>query len=1100
MNRGVFRLVFDRRRQIPVPVAECVPAGRSGCGDAPRSVSPRPARAGAAMGTTLRPFTLILACAFASPLWANPTGAQVVSGSATFAQQGSTLTVNNSANAIIQWQSFSIPQGAATHFQQPSAASAVLNRVVGPDASQILGTLSSNGKVFLINPQGILFGNQARVDVNGLVASTLNLSNADFLAGRLNFTSGLLGGEVRNQGRITTPEGGQVHLLGADVINEGQIHSPRGEVLLAAGDRVEILNSATPAVTVEVTGSAHTATNLGQVVADSGRIGVLAATVRNKGTLNASSAVADGGRIFLKASHDAFVDGDGRIVTTGTRGGSVDVLGDRVAVMDRAAIDASGTDGGGHIRVGGGFQGKDPTVPNATVTYVGPDAQLRSDATENGDGGTTIVWADHTTRAYGRFSARGGMNGGDGGLVETSGLQRLDVRGARADTRAERGSTGEWLLDPVDITILPGLNPAYGGTPNFSPNTNSTIYSDDIIQALGTSNVTISTSAGTGGFGDITIDGTVDTRSYSGTNLLTLTADRDVTLSSASLLMASPLRLNAGGTILVDQGTLSAPSIEINLTSGVLSLTDNGSTFIESDSVVINFSTRTSNGLLLGSTSYVNGDATMPSGGGIWITGFDVPAALDGGLTINYASPPPPPPPEITITADSLSKVYGDRDPLFTYSLSGGSVGLTGSLSRDAGENVGQYSIGLGTLACTQTCVLTYEPGTLTITRRPLATWIGGSSGAWSNPANWDYAPTLANVANVAIPAGVTVSFNLSGVELDGLSSAGNLLIGANSGLAVGGSLSTAGYTQTGGLVTAGQFTASQSFAQSGGELRVSGAATLTHTPSDPLNIHNLSAVRLEASAAGALTSTGLVTADSMNLTAAAIGSESAPMRVNTARLAFQASNGSVYLLNHDPGQGLAPGPLSVSGTATGLAQVVNYGETTILTGGTLRGDTSVEVTANSPLNVNGSVISTGPVTLTAANPGDLTINGSVQGTPVYLNAPGGVISGNIPPGAIQNGVLPPTPGTASPDQQVASTLDTASNLVAVQQPLFPVISPPAPTVLDESPEVVYYNLMLLDEAARLDEERERLRRDESSDGGGGSSGGAKTRPDYCPC
>src|SRR5512147_412544 len=144
----------------------------------------------------------VASCFAADLALANPVGPSVVSGTAGFATAGSALTVTNSPNAIINWQGFSIGAGEITRFQQQSAASAVLNRVVGQDPSAILGTLSSNGRVFLVNPNGILFGQGARVDVAGLVATTLNLANSDFLAGRLNFEAGAVAGSIVNQGEI----------------------------------------------------------------------------------------------------------------------------------------------------------------------------------------------------------------------------------------------------------------------------------------------------------------------------------------------------------------------------------------------------------------------------------------------------------------------------------------------------------------------------------------------------------------------------------------------------------------------------------------------------------------------------------------------------------------------------------------------------------------------------------------------------------------------------------------------------------------------------------------------------------------------------------
>jgi filamentous hemagglutinin family protein len=459
----------------------------------------------------------VAACFIAGPALSNPVNPTVdpKTGTASFNQVGNVLTVTNSNGAVIDWKQFNIAAGETTHFAQTSASSSVLNRVLaGGGLSAIYGTLSSNGRVWLVNPAGIMVGPGGQVNVAGFVASTLNISNADFLAGRHLFINDGTAKDVVNQGTITTPAGGSVYLIGSNVSNEGIITTPQGETILAAGTTVSLIDSATPGVKVDITGAAGNATNLGTITAEAGRIGIAGVIVRNSGTLNASSVVSDGGRIFLKASQDAYVDGNGRIVTTGTKGGSVEVLGNRVAVMDNASIDASGIGdanaNGGSIKVGGDYQGKNPDIQNASVSYFGPNASLKADAGKVGDGGTVIVWADDTTRAYGNISARGGAMGGNGGFVETSGKRYLDFQGL-ADTRAPNGQAGALLLDPNNITIdnttdllFPGgfyggvFSGGYGG---------STITWNTINSQLGYGGVIITTSGSTAGhLGDITIN------------------------------------------------------------------------------------------------------------------------------------------------------------------------------------------------------------------------------------------------------------------------------------------------------------------------------------------------------------------------------------------------------------------------------------------------------------------------------------------------------------------------------------------------------------------------------------------------------------------
>src|SRR3989344_6425338 len=264
----------------------------------------------------------VSACFSGNLALANPTNPTVVHGTATFASAGNILNITNSQNAIINWGSFSIGINELTKFIQPSALSAVLNRVTGQDPSAILGALQSNGRVFLINPNGLTFGAGAQIDVAALVAATLNLSNDDFLNNRLRFTDGAMAGNVVNQGNIT---GGSVYLVGKATSNDRLITSPNGEVVLAAGNSVELVNPGTPDLRVEIVAPDNVAMNLGTIAAEAGRIGIYAGLINNSGTLNASSAVAEGGHILLKATQNATLEAGSRIAASGTTGGTVEI-------------------------------------------------------------------------------------------------------------------------------------------------------------------------------------------------------------------------------------------------------------------------------------------------------------------------------------------------------------------------------------------------------------------------------------------------------------------------------------------------------------------------------------------------------------------------------------------------------------------------------------------------------------------------------------------------------------------------------------------------------------------------------------------------------
>ncbi|MCC7717019.1 YDG domain-containing protein [Janthinobacterium lividum] len=425
---------------------------------------------------------------------ANPALPQVVNGQATFNQQGNIFSITNTPNTIINWQSFSIHAGEITRFIQQNGNSTVLNRITGQDPSKILGALESNGKVFLINPNGIVFGQGAKVDVNGLVASSLGMTNEDFLAGKRQFTAGGVAGGVSNAGLIQAGKGGQVLLIAPNVENTGIITAPNGEVILAAGRSVQLAEPGNPQLRVLVSAPADQALNLGQIIAQGGSIGMAGALVSQRGVLNANSAVVgENGRIVLKASGKALLEAGSVTSATGAvgKGGDIQVLGEQVGLLGNAAIDASGATGGGTVLLGGDYQGKNAAVQNARQVLVGKDASVNADAVHGGNGGKVIAWGNESAQVHGSISARGGAQGGDGGFVETSG-HYLAVDGIRVNTSAAHGKRGNWLLDPYDITVVAGSGGQLSSFDQFadSPATGNASIGADLISGA-SSNVTL---------------------------------------------------------------------------------------------------------------------------------------------------------------------------------------------------------------------------------------------------------------------------------------------------------------------------------------------------------------------------------------------------------------------------------------------------------------------------------------------------------------------------------------------------------------------------------------------------------------------------------
>ena len=231
-----------------------------------------------------------------------PVDPSIVHGGAVFDTVGNHMTIINGPNTILDWQSFSIGADSSVYFQQQDAASMILNRVTGNDPSHIFGSLGSNGHIWLINPYGVLFGENARIDAAGLLASTMDIANIDFLAKRYHFNSVGIPGEIKNQGEIRTSFGGRVWLMGDRVQNEGLIQTPGGQTAIAAGKSVEFVDSGAPNVVVRVKAPENEVVNLGSLIASSGQVDLHGSIVNQQGIVRANSVGTDEtGRIVLKA-------------------------------------------------------------------------------------------------------------------------------------------------------------------------------------------------------------------------------------------------------------------------------------------------------------------------------------------------------------------------------------------------------------------------------------------------------------------------------------------------------------------------------------------------------------------------------------------------------------------------------------------------------------------------------------------------------------------------------------------------------------------------------------------------------------------------------
>ena len=328
---------------------------------------------------------------------ANPVGPVVVNGQAMVSGLGTPIVTiqQNTSKVILNWQSFNIAPGELTRFLQPSARAMALNRILDQNPSQIFGSLQANGIVLLLNPNGVLFGPNAQVNVNGLVASSLNLTDSDFLNGIYNFQQSGIAGAVNNAGSIHTDTGGFVYLFAPNVENTGVITSPEGQIYLAAGSTVYLTDRPDgQGFLVKVQAPAGTASNLKDLIADGGAVDLYGQVVNQSGLIQANSVRQHNGQIELVASEQVNL----------TAGSLIEAKGDTTGISN-----------GGTVKV---------TSDQGTTKF---------------ESGAVI-------------DVSGGAAGGNGGSVELSG-QSVQLGGQVIGHAVDRYQGGSLLIDPDNLTV-----------------------------------------------------------------------------------------------------------------------------------------------------------------------------------------------------------------------------------------------------------------------------------------------------------------------------------------------------------------------------------------------------------------------------------------------------------------------------------------------------------------------------------------------------------------------------------------------------------------------------------------------------------------------
>ncbi|HDI5856872.1 TPA: filamentous hemagglutinin N-terminal domain-containing protein, partial [Escherichia coli] len=716
MNR-IYKLKFDKRRNELVVVSE-ITAGVGKAKVTGRVEGVKASRRGVrAMALSLLSGMIMMA----NPVTAAnlPTGGQIVAGSGSIqTPSGNQMNIiQNSQNMVANWNSFDIGKGNTVQFYQPNSSAVALNRVVGGGESKIMGNLKANGQVFLVNPNGVLFGKDASVSTSGFVASTRDIKNDDFMNRRYTFSGGQkAGAEIVNQGALTTNAGGYIVLAADKVSNSGTIRTPGGKTVLAAGERVTLQLDNGGLTSVQVSGDVVNALveNRGLISARDGQVyltafgrDMLMNTVLNvSGVVEAGGMHRQDGNIVLDGGDSGVVHLSGTLQADNAsgQGGKVVVQGQNILLDKGSSITATGGQGGGEVYIGGGWQGKDSSIRNADKVVMKDGARIDVSATQQGNGGTAVLWSESFTNFRGQVSAKGGENGGNGGQVETSSHGNLQAFGS-VSASAKKGKAGNWLLDPLDITIVQnaGGNAANetdeNGEKIFSPGSatqsqvSNTSINSELNNGTSVTVLTNSTSSGSNQAGNITVN--ADINKTSGTDAtLTLKADGNITVNKNITSTHGKLNVNLAAANTSSTGTITLGN-NVSITTNGGNIT--AGTANASNSVTINVTgttLNTSSGSQAGNIT-LNGSRVNVTNANITAGNFTLNATANGSNLNNVTLMATH---DIILTGSNTTGIGLQLNGTNTLNATNGSISLTGNSTNGTGL---QLSNGTNTLNAT---------------------------------------------------------------------------------------------------------------------------------------------------------------------------------------------------------------------------------------------------------------------------------------------------------------------------------------------------------------------------------------------------------------
>lgn len=534
------------------------------------------------------------------------------------------------ANLFHSFTQFGLNSGETANFLSNPGIKNILGRVVGGDPSLINGLIQvsgGNSNLFLMNPAGVIFGTNARLDLSGsffvTTASGIGFDNRWFNGTGANDYASLIGtpnaftfpaqsGSIVNAGKLAVGNGQNLTLLGGTAISTGELSAPGGQITVTAvpGENLVRLSQQGMLLSLEISPSpglsGSTALPFSPLSLPRLLSGRGAEQATGMGTNAQGQVVLTGGETVQAVTGIAIVSGAVDVSAPSGTGGTVNVLGDRVGLFG-ANINASGALGGGTVRIGGDYRGAG-TVPNAKMTYVDRKSSIAANATQAGNGGNVIVWADNTTAFLGSINARGISatpgTSGVGGFVEVSGKQRLVFNGT-VDTTGTNG-LGTLLLDPENIVITD----AAAGADDAAIIANNNILATATSPQQNSSGASLTISAtaleGISGRTNVVLEALNDIKisdladhqlSFQATTgSITFRADADRNGTGAFSMNAKDTISTAGGAIAIFGSQITAGSLSSN--GGNISLTSPGSTVANNISTS-NLNTGSSGNILL---------------------------------------------------------------------------------------------------------------------------------------------------------------------------------------------------------------------------------------------------------------------------------------------------------------------------------------------------------------------------------------------------------------------------------------------------------------------------------------------------------------------